>query len=71
MSTQKNKIGTVRKNLIKIGDTAKKKYDSTGDINVAKTAIKAFDSAIRTARVQILYKRLTGGTPNKIEFLEE
>ena len=70
MATSKLKIGTVRKNLIKIGEAAQKKYHATEDIKVAQTAIKAFDSAIRTARTQIMYKRLTG-TPNKIEFLEE
>jgi len=64
------KASDVRKNLIHIGYKAHKKYKATDDINVAKTAIKAFDSAIRTARTQIMYKRLTG-TPGKIEFLEE
>lgn len=70
MSKNTQKIGSVRKNLIKIGDAAQKKYHATQDIKVAQTAIKAFDSAIRTARTQIMYKRLTG-TPGKIDFLEE
>ncbi len=68
--SKKNNINNVRKSLLEIGNKAQKKYKVTDDINVAKTAIKAFDSAIRTARTQIMYKRLTG-TPDKIEFLEE
>ena len=68
--SKKYKAHIVRNNYIKIGDIAQKKYESTGDIKIALAAIKSFDGAIRTARTQIMYKRLTG-SPGKIDFLEE
>lgn len=64
------KIKDIRKNLVDMGDTAKKKYDNTGDLGAAKTAIQAYSVATKTALVQVQYKKLTG-TPEVIDFLEE
>lgn len=64
------KITSVRKNLIEIGDSAKKKYEKTEDLKAALIAVKAYGEATRTAVAQIRYKDKTG-TPNSIDFLEE
>ena len=64
------KIRDIRENLIKMGNLAKKKYEESGDLGAAKTAIHAFAIATKTSLVQVQYKKLTG-VPSRIEFLEE
>jgi hypothetical protein len=67
---KKTKIKEVREELIKIGDEASSKYDSSKDLKAGLLAVRAYGEATRTAVAQVQYKRLTG-TPTKVEFLEE
>jgi hypothetical protein len=67
---KKTKIKEVREELIKIGDEASSKYDSSKDLKAGLLAVRAYGEATRTAVAQVQYKKLTG-TPTKVEFLEE
>ena len=67
---KKTKIKEVREELIKIGDEASAKYDSSKDLKAGLLAVRAYGEATRTAVAQVQYKKLTG-TPTKVEFLEE
>jgi hypothetical protein len=67
---KKTKIKDVREELIKIGDEASSKYDSSKDLKAGLLAVRAYGEATRTAVAQVQYKKLTG-TPTKVEFLEE
>ena len=67
---KKVKISKIRKNLIKIGDQAKSKYDSSKDLKAGLLAVRAYAEVTKTAVAQIHYKSLTG-TPIKMNFLEE
>lgn len=63
-------IKSIRKNLVDIGDSAKKKYDETLDLKAALIAVKAYGEVTKTVIAQIRYKEKTG-YPIKIKFLEE
>lgn len=63
-------IKNIRKNLVEIGDSAKKKYDETLDLKAALIAVKAYSEVTKTVIAQIRYKEKTG-YPIKIKFLEE
>lgn len=63
-------IKEMRIDLLKIGDSAKAKYESSRDLKAAMIAIKAYSEVTKTALTQVQYKKLTG-TPKLIDFLEE
>lgn len=64
------KIKTMRETLIKIGNKAESKYDTTDDLKAGFLAVKAFAEATKTSVAQVRYKDKTG-TPIRIDFLEE
>lgn len=43
-----------------MGDQLKNNFDTTGDIKVAATAVSAYTTAIKSAQLQLIYKKLTG-----------
>jgi hypothetical protein len=63
-------IKEMRTDLLKIGDSAKAKYETSLDLKAAMIAIKAYSEVTKTALTQVQYKKLTG-TPKLIDFLEE
>lgn len=64
------KVTQVRAHLIDMGDSTRKTHEETNDLKAALVSVKAYSEAIRSAVVQVHYKRLTG-TPTRILFLEE
>jgi hypothetical protein len=52
-----------------MGDKLKNNYDVTGDIKVAATAVSAYSAAIKSAQLQLIYKKLTG-TPSSMACLD-
>lgn len=64
------KIKEVREKLIKIGNKAEAKYNSSEDLKAGMLAVKAYGESTKTAVAQVRYKDKTG-TPAKIDFLEE
>ena len=47
-----------------MGDQLKNIYDKTGDIKVAAISIAAYNTAIKAAQLQLIYKKLTGTPAN-------
>ena len=66
---KKIKITDVRNDCLDIAVSQKKKYDQNGSITNGKLAIQAYTAVISTAKVELVYKKLTG-KPLKIPFLE-
>lgn len=64
------KITQVREHLVSMGDSNRKIHEETNDLKAALVSVKAYSEAIRSAVVQVHYKKLTG-TPTRISFLEE
>lgn len=52
-----------------MGDSLANQYEKTKDLNVAKTSLSAYKTAISGSKAQLIYKKLTG-SPGKIDFLE-
>lgn len=63
-------ISDVRMQLLNIADSTAMLYDSTDDLKAAELALKSYNGAVNAAKVQIMYKKLTGA-PSMIDFLED
>jgi len=63
-------ISDVRVQLLNIADATAMLYDSTDDLKAAELALKSYNGAVNAAKVQLMYKKLTGA-PNMIDFLED
>jgi hypothetical protein len=63
-------ISDVRMQLLNIADATAMLYDSTDDLKAAELALKSYNGAVNAAKVQIMYKKLTG-SPGSIDFLED
>lgn len=73
MSRTKNKtnnISEVREQLLKIADSTIEIYEKTDDLKAAELALKSYNGAVNAAKVQLMYKKLTGA-PSMIDFLED
>ncbi len=57
-------IDDVRVACQDMGDRLKNNFDVTGDIKVAATAVSAYSAAIKSAQLQLIYKKLTGTPAN-------
>lgn len=65
----KLKLSHVRDNNHKLGDALLSKYKKKGDLNIAVAAITAYRLSIRAAKMQLMYKHLTG-SPKRIDYIE-
>jgi hypothetical protein len=63
-------ISNVRMQLLNIADATAMLYDSTDDLKAAELALKSYNGAVNAAKVQLMYKKLTGA-PSMIDFLED
>jgi hypothetical protein len=63
-------ISDVRMQLLNIADATAMLYDSTDDLKAAELALKSYNGAVNAAKVQLMYKKLTGA-PSMIDFLED
>jgi len=63
-------ISEVRLQLLTIADSTAAVYESTNDLKAAELALKSYNGAVNAAKVQIMYKKLTGA-PSMIDFLED
>jgi hypothetical protein len=52
-----------------MGDKLLTLYHKSNDLKVGQTALDAYKTAISAAKVQLIYKKLTG-TPGEIDFLK-
>jgi hypothetical protein len=62
-------VSDVRVQLLNIADATAMLYDSTDDLKAAELALKSYNGAVNAAKVQLMYKKLTGA-PSMIDFLE-
>lgn len=63
-------ISEVRLQLLTIADSTAAVYENTNDLKAAELALKSYNGAVNAAKVQIMYKKLTGA-PSMIDFLED
>jgi hypothetical protein len=63
-------ISEVRTQLLTIADSTANVYEETSDLKAAELALKSYNGAVNAAKVQLMYKKLTGA-PSTIDFLEE
>lgn len=63
-------ICEVRDQLLTIADSTAAVYEATNDLKAAELALKSYNGAVNAAKVQLMYKKLTGA-PSMIDFLEE
>lgn len=63
-------ISDVRTQLLSIADKTADIFDKTDDIKAAELAMKSYNGAVNAAKVQLMYKKLTGA-PSMIDFLED
>ena len=63
-------VSDVRVQLLNIADATAMLYDSTDDLKAAELALKSYNGAVNAAKVQLMYKKLTGA-PSMIDFLED
>jgi len=63
-------ISEVRTQLLIIADSTANVYEETNDLKAAELALKSYNGAVNAAKVQLMYKKLTGA-PSMIEFLED
>jgi hypothetical protein len=63
-------ISEVRTQLLNIADSTAAIYESSNDLKAAELALKSYNGAVNAAKVQIMYKKLTGA-PSIINFLED
>jgi hypothetical protein len=62
-------VSDVRVQLLNIADSTAMLYDKTDDLKAAELALKSYNGAVNAAKVQLMYKKLTGA-PSMIDFLE-
>jgi len=63
-------ISDVRNQLLNIADKTADIFNKTDDIKAAELAMKSYNGAVNAAKVQLIYKKLTGA-PSMIDFLED
>ena len=63
-------ISEVRTQLLNIADSTANVCEETNDLKAAELALKSYNGAVNAAKVQLMYKKLTGA-PSMIEFLED
>lgn len=63
-------VSDVRVQLLNIADATAMLYDKTDDLKAAELALKSYNGAVNAAKVQLMYKKLTGA-PSMIDFLED
>ena len=63
-------ISEVRAQLLTIADATATVYENTNDLKAAELALKSYNGAVNAAKVQLMYKKLTGA-PSLIAFLED
>lgn len=63
-------IAEVRTQLLNIADSTAYVYEETNDLKAAELALKSYNGAVNAAKVQLMYKKLTGA-PSVIDFLED
>jgi hypothetical protein len=63
-------ISEVRTQLLNIADSTATVYEETNDLKAAELALKSYNGAVNAAKVQLMYKKLTGA-PSIINFLED
>ncbi len=67
---QTNSISEVRYQLLNIADKTAMIFENTDDLKAAELALKSYNGAVNAAKVQLIYKKLTGA-PSIIDFLED
>jgi len=67
---QTDNVSEVRNQLLNIADKTAMIFENTDDLKAAELALKSYNGAVNAAKVQIIYKKLTGA-PSMIDFLEE
>lgn len=67
---QTDKISEVRTQLLNIADSTSAVYEETNDLKAAELALKSYNGAVNAAKIQLMYKKLTGA-PSMIDFLED
>jgi beta-lactamase superfamily II metal-dependent hydrolase len=60
---------TMTTNCMIMGDVLRSTFMQSGDIRRAEAAIKAYNSAVNIAKVQLIHKKMSGDR-NKIPFLQ-
>jgi hypothetical protein len=63
-------VSEVREQLLVIADSTANIYEATKDLKAAELALKSYNGAVNAAKVQLMYKKLTGA-PSVINFLED
>ena len=63
-------ISEVRNQLLNIADKTAMIFENTDDLKAAELAMKSYNGAVNAAKVQLIYKKLTG-MPSIINFLED
>ena len=67
---QTDNISEVRNQLLNIADKTAMIFENTDDLKAAELAMKSYNGAVNAAKVQLIYKKLTGA-PSVIDFLED
>lgn len=67
---QTDTVSEVRNQLLNIADKTANIFETTDDLKAAELAMKSYNGAVNAAKVQLIYKKLTGA-PSMIEFLED
>jgi len=73
MAIKKPKISTAeeaRENLLSAAEILHEDFEKTGDLKVITQALKAYNIALNTSKIQIAYQKMTGNENKKINFLE-
>jgi len=67
---QTDNISEVRCQLLNIADKTAMIFENTDDLKAAELALKSYNGAVNAAKVQLIYKKLTGA-PSIIDFLKD
>lgn len=67
---QTDNVSDVRNQLLNIADKTAMIFENTDDLKAAELAMKSYNGAVNAAKVQLIYKKLTGA-PSIIDFLED
>lgn len=67
---QTDNVSDVRNQLLNIADKTAMIFENTDDLKAAELAVKSYNGAVNAAKVQLIYKKLTGA-PSVIDFLED
>lgn len=67
---QTDNVSEVRNQLLNIADKTAMIFENTDDLKAAELAMKSYNGAVNAAKVQLIYKKLTGA-PSVIDFLED